>query len=156
MSLTVDTVVPAQINAATAADSAGGRRADCRLMAAVRFAVTRYCRARLGCGDHAAEVAHTVCRMVAAVRPDAGDEATLTAFVYRTAAAAVNTAVAAGGADAAGLPGQLALLPADQREVLVLRVAVGLSVEQAAVALGATPDAVRHVQHRALQQLRTA
>jgi RNA polymerase sigma-70 factor (ECF subfamily) len=156
VNLAVDTVVPAQTNASTAADSAGGRRVDYRLMAAVRPAIARYCRARLGRGDHAAEVARAVCRTVAARRPGAGDEDTLAAFVYRTASAAVNTAVTAVGVDAAGLPAQLALLPAEQREVLVLRVAVGLSVEQAAVALGATPDVVRHVQHQALQQLRTA
>jgi RNA polymerase sigma-70 factor, ECF subfamily len=38
--------------------------------------------------------------------------------------------------------------------VLVLRIAVGMSVEETAAAVGSTPDAVRVTQHRALNQLR--
>ena len=152
MSLTVDTIVPAQVTAATAADAAGDRRAGHRVLAAVRPSVVRYCRARLGRGAHAAAVARVVCRTVADTLPDIDNEATITAFVYRTAAAAVD----AEPADLTGLPTQLAQLPRNQREVLVLRVAVGLSLEQAATALGTTPDAVRHVQHQALQHLRAA
>jgi RNA polymerase sigma-70 factor (ECF subfamily) len=41
-----------------------------------------------------------------------------------------------------------------QRDVLVLRVAVGLSAEETAVAVGSTPGAVRVTQHRALIRLR--
>jgi RNA polymerase sigma-70 factor (ECF subfamily) len=41
-----------------------------------------------------------------------------------------------------------------QREVLVLRVAVGMSAEETAVAVGSTPGAVRVTQHRALNRLR--
>ncbi len=153
MSLTVDALLPAQVTAATAADSAD-RRADYRLMAAIRPAVARYCRARLGCGDRAEEVARAVWRTIAATPPDSADEVAVTAFVYRTAAAAVDAASA--HADPVGLRGPLALLPPAQREVLVLRVAVGLSAERTAAALGATPDAVRRVQHQALQRLRAA
>jgi RNA polymerase sigma-70 factor, ECF subfamily len=150
VSLTVDTVVPAQVTAATAADTAGDRRAGYRVMAAVRPSVVRYCRARLGRGAHAVDVARVVCRTVADTLPDTDDEATITAFVYRTAAAAVD----AEATGLTGLPAQFARLPRNQREVLVLRVAVGLSLEQAAAALGTTPDEVRHVQHHALQHLR--
>jgi RNA polymerase sigma-70 factor (ECF subfamily) len=150
VSLGVDTFLPVQVTAATAVDAAGGRT-NYRLMAAVRPAVARYCRARLGCDDRADGVARAVCRTVATTPPDAFDEAVLIPFVYRTAAAAVDAEVVAGSA---GLPAQLAALPPTQREVLVLRVAVGLSVEHTAAALGATPEAVRHVQHHALQQLR--
>lgn len=39
------------------------------------------------------------------------------------------------------------------RELLVLRVAVGMSVDETARALGMTERAVRLGQHRALQQL---
>lgn len=46
-------------------------------------------------------------------------------------------------------------LPEAQREILVLRVAVGLSTEQTAAALEMTPGAVRVAQHRALARLRT-
>jgi RNA polymerase sigma-70 factor, ECF subfamily len=50
----------------------------------------------------------------------------------------------------------LQLLTPRQREVLILRVAVGLSAEETAEAVGSTPGAVRVAQHRALNQLRAA
>lgn len=49
----------------------------------------------------------------------------------------------------------LALLPIKQREILVLRVVVGLSAEETAAAVGSTPGAVRVAQHRALARLKT-
>jgi RNA polymerase sigma-70 factor (ECF subfamily) len=48
----------------------------------------------------------------------------------------------------------LAQLPDTQRELLILRVAVGLSAEQTGAALGMSPGAVRVAQHRALARLR--
>ena len=45
-------------------------------------------------------------------------------------------------------------LPHNLRELLVLRVAVGLSAEETGRALGMTPGAVRVAQHRALTRLR--
>jgi RNA polymerase sigma-70 factor (ECF subfamily) len=48
----------------------------------------------------------------------------------------------------------LDLLPDKQREILVLRVVVGLSAEETAEAVGSTPGAVRVAQHRALARLR--
>jgi RNA polymerase sigma-70 factor, ECF subfamily len=149
VSLSVDTRLPLQITPASAAD-AGARGIDVRLMAEVRPAVTRYCRARLGCAERAADLARAVCRTITATAPSTGDEAALTAFVYRTAATAVD------GAELTGLPVQLAQLPPAEREVLVLRVAVGLSLERTAAALGASPELVRRVQHQALQHLRSA
>jgi RNA polymerase sigma-70 factor (ECF subfamily) len=50
----------------------------------------------------------------------------------------------------------LQVLPAKQREILVLRVVVGLSAEETAAAVGSTPGAVRVTQHRALARLRRA
>jgi RNA polymerase sigma-70 factor (ECF subfamily) len=50
----------------------------------------------------------------------------------------------------------LRVLPARQREILVLRAAVGLSAEDTATAVGTTPGAVRVIQHRALARLRRA
>src|ERR1700754_4319667 len=47
-------------------------------------------------------------------------------------------------------------LPEKQREILVLRVVVGLSAEETAEAVGSTPGAVRVAQHRALAKLRKA
>lgn len=46
-------------------------------------------------------------------------------------------------------------LPEAQQEILRLRVAVGLTAEETAVALGMTPGAVRVAQHRALTKLRS-
>jgi RNA polymerase sigma-70 factor (ECF subfamily) len=46
-------------------------------------------------------------------------------------------------------------LPEKQREIVVLRVVVGLSAEETAEAVGSTPGAVRVAQHRALVRLRT-
>lgn len=48
----------------------------------------------------------------------------------------------------------LRLLTPRQREVLVLRIAVGLSAEETAAAVRSTPGAVRVTQHRALNRLR--
>ena len=50
----------------------------------------------------------------------------------------------------------LQLLTPRQREVLILRVVVGLSAEETADAVGSTPGAVRVTQHRALNRLRAA
>jgi RNA polymerase sigma-70 factor, ECF subfamily len=49
----------------------------------------------------------------------------------------------------------LARLPAQQRELLALRVLFGLSAEETGRALGMSPGAVRVAQHRALARLRT-
>ncbi len=48
----------------------------------------------------------------------------------------------------------LDLLPDHQRELLLLRVAAGLSAEETGAALGMTSGAVRVAQHRALARLR--
>lgn len=44
----------------------------------------------------------------------------------------------------------------EQREVVVLRIVVGLSVEEVAAVVGRRPGAVRALQHRALRQLRAS
>ncbi|MBD0322825.1 MAG: hypothetical protein ICV72_05475, partial [Aldersonia sp.] len=45
-------------------------------------------------------------------------------------------------------------ISARHREILVLRLVVGLSAEETAVAIGSTAGAVRVAQHRALQKLK--
>jgi RNA polymerase sigma-70 factor, ECF subfamily len=50
----------------------------------------------------------------------------------------------------------LEILPDKQREILILRVVVGLSAEETAEAVGSTAGAVRVAQHRALARLKTA
>ena len=49
----------------------------------------------------------------------------------------------------------LAVLPDKQREILTLRIVVGLSAEETAEAVGSTPGAVRVAQHRALARLKS-
>ncbi|MGQ0843710.1 MAG: RNA polymerase sigma factor ShbA [Sporichthyaceae bacterium] len=58
-------------------------------------------------------------------------------------------------ADAARARALLDRLPDHLRELMVLRVAVGLSAEETGRALNMTPGAVRVAQHRALNRLRT-
>jgi RNA polymerase sigma-70 factor (ECF subfamily) len=50
----------------------------------------------------------------------------------------------------------LGTLPPRQREILILRLVVGLSAQETATAVGLTPTAVRVTQHRALAKLRGA
>ncbi len=50
--------------------------------------------------------------------------------------------------------GNLAILPEKQREILILRVVVGMSAEETAEAVGSTAGAVRVAQHRALARLK--
>jgi RNA polymerase sigma-70 factor (ECF subfamily) len=50
----------------------------------------------------------------------------------------------------------LRLLPEKQREILVLRVVVGLTADQTAAVVNTSPGAVRVAQHRALTRLRRA
>ena len=52
------------------------------------------------------------------------------------------------------LDAQRAKLPEKQREILVLRLIVGLSADETAVAVDSTAGAVRVAQHRALTKLR--
>lgn len=48
----------------------------------------------------------------------------------------------------------LETLPEKQREILVLRLVVGMSAEETAEAVGSSPGAVRVAQHRALAKLK--
>jgi RNA polymerase sigma-70 factor (ECF subfamily) len=57
--------------------------------------------------------------------------------------------------DARQLHALLETLPEAHRDVLVLRVAVGLSAEETGSVLGMSPGAVRVTQHRALARLRS-
>ncbi|MEC4017450.1 sigma-70 family RNA polymerase sigma factor [Streptomyces sp. H27-D2] len=56
--------------------------------------------------------------------------------------------------DAAWAKKLLANLPDNQRELVLLRVAVGLTAEETGQMLGMSPGAVRVAQHRALSRLR--
>jgi len=50
----------------------------------------------------------------------------------------------------------LGTLPPKQREILVLRIVLGMSAEETADTVNSTPGAVRVAQHRALSRLRKA
>ena len=58
------------------------------------------------------------------------------------------------GSVAGTMAALLGTLPVNQQEILRLRVAVGLSADETASALGMTAGAVRVAQHRALTKLR--
>ncbi|MBH0777511.1 sigma-70 family RNA polymerase sigma factor [Nocardia takedensis] len=49
----------------------------------------------------------------------------------------------------------LATLPEKHREILILRLVMGLSAEETAVAVGSTAGAIRVAQHRALAKLKS-
>lgn len=63
-------------------------------------------------------------------------------------------ALAVLGTEVADLRPLLDQLPEAHREILVLRIALQLSAEETARAVGSTPGAVRVTQHRALTKLR--
>lgn len=129
------------------------------------------------------DVARNVCLAVLSALPGYRSQGRpFLAFVYRTAAHQVTEAEAPAArarpvvvriprqAPAADLPEQhvprdepsdrmrelLEVLPGKQRDIVLLRLVVGLSVEETAAAVGSTPGAVRAVQHRALTELRRA
>ena len=131
--------------------------------------------------DVADDVAQEVCVAVLAALPRYRDEGKpLAAFVFGVAAhkvsdvrrAAIRAAVptdtipdradgspgpeerALGAADAALARALLDRLPAQARELLLLRVAAGMTAEETGAALGMTAGAVRVAQHRALGRLR--
>ena len=152
------------------------------LLGQVRPAVLRYASARLGRRDVAEDVTQEVCIAVLTALP--GYEDTGRPFrscVFGIAAHKVADAhrVAYRGRDLPtddlpdapdDAPGPedlavrsdegrramalLGLLPEDQRELLLLRVAAGLSAEEVGDVLGMSPGAVRVAQHRALGRLR--
>lgn len=131
----------------------------------------------------AADVAQEVCMAVMTALPRYEDRgAPFEAFVYRVAAHKVADAgrvqarqpvpvdhqrsdvldsvidsaerTVVEGDQASRAWSMLACLPARLREIVMLRVGVGLSAQETADALGMTAGAVRVAQHRALRELR--
>ncbi|RKT56352.1 sigma-70 family RNA polymerase sigma factor [Saccharothrix australiensis] len=174
-----ETVAPEVVTAAVAGD----RHAVEQLLRAVRPAVLRYCRGRLGGSVLSADdVAQEACLAVLKALPRYRDEGRpFLAFVYGIAAHKVADAhrygarnrvdpvaevpdspLAEAGPELLVLRGELSeeisrlldVLPPKQREILLLRVVVGLSAEETADAVESTPGAVRVAQHRALTKLR--
>lgn len=146
---------------------AGDRAALEVLLSWMRPLVYKYCSVRLaGRGPVSAEVVNAVtydiCAAIVAALVSKENDEDILPFVYGIAAHHVVQHLRSeklGAGEAVGdLSGSLShllnLLPAKQREVLVLRVVVGLSAEETAQAVGSTPGAVRIAQHRALVNLR--
>ncbi|WP_260189009.1 sigma-70 family RNA polymerase sigma factor [Actinophytocola gossypii] len=162
----------------------GEARAAAELLARIRPGVLRYCWAHLrslGRGDVSPDdVAQDICLAVFEALPRYQDRGLpFTAFVYRIAANKVADAHRApafrpidcvperaddGGFDPAeqavlaDLSRRLLPLLNDltdaQREIIVLRVAAGLSAEETGAVLGKSAAAVRMAQSRALARLR--
>ncbi|MCK2237439.1 sigma-70 family RNA polymerase sigma factor [Crossiella sp. S99.2] len=156
----------------------GDRSAMSWLLGWIRPIVVRYCRTRIGRGTdsyaEADEVAQEVCLAVLTSLPAYRSQGRpFLAFLYGIAAHKVadrNRGDAEGQDVAGGSPDLgdevgglsenlstlLGILPPRQREVLILRVVVGMSATDAAAALEMTEKAVRAAQHRALTKLQKA
>ncbi|MDH6247794.1 sigma-70 family RNA polymerase sigma factor [Mycobacterium sp. OTB74] len=172
------------LDAVVADAVAGDPDALRKVLETIRPIVVRYCRARVGerSGLSADDVTQEVCLAVITALPRYRDQGRpFLAFVYGIAAHKVADAHRAAGRNradvtdelpdrASGDPGPeqlaidsdaaarmnalLAVLPDRQREILILRVVVGMSAEETAEALGSTAGAVRVAQHRALARLK--
>lgn len=152
------------------------------LIRAIRPRVLRYCLARLGNLAVAEDVTQEVCLAVVTALPRYRDEGhAFSAFVFGVATNKLRESARAAArrreqpaeqlpavVDEAAGPEELAArlddlrqvtalldtLPDTQREVLLLRVAAGLTVAETAQTLHMSPGAVRVTQHRALSRLR--
>ncbi|MGO4599298.1 sigma-70 family RNA polymerase sigma factor [Terrabacter sp. 2RAF25] len=154
------------------------------LLARVRDMALRYSRVRLGrfgAEDIAQDVAQEVCMAVVTALPTYEERGLpFEAFVYTITSrklADAQRAAMRGPAPVADIPDGPAdgpspesvaimrddaatamtlmrQLPPQQREILTLRVAVGMSTDETAAALGMSAGAVRVAQHRALGKLR--
>lgn len=174
----------AELDALAGRAGGGDRAALEQLLALIRPIVMRYCRARMGAGiglmtpeDVAQDILIAICGALKRYRPDTR----AMSLVYGIARNKVVDAFRAAGRDQSDptdslpetvdagrgpdmeavlntevdeLRALLARLPAAQREVLVLRVALGFSAEEAARTVGSTSGAVRVTQHRAMAKLR--
>lgn len=155
-----------------------------RVLEAVRPLVVRYCRDRIDAkpgAEDADDVVQDVCLALVKALPGQPAKRPLSKVVRGIARHAVDAARKAAerrqddpvpeipdGADAAPDPEHQALrheltermaqllqvIPEKQREIVVLRVVVGLTAEETAAVVGSTAGAVRVAQHRALGHLR--
>lgn len=153
------------LNSAAVAAVEGDEMAAEHLLAALQPMIVRYCRARVGrngngfaAADH---LARTVCLAVLTALPThVTERRPLLPLVYGVARHVIansrhtSTAASLEHATDGRHTALIRTLPARQREVLTLRVAVGLSVEDTALATGLTPDAVRAATHQAMAGLR--
>ena len=145
--------------------AAGDQAALARIMAIIQPPLLRYTRARITGGRHpnAEDVTQEICLAVATSIPKvadahrffARDVANPTEDVPETEHDSFTPeqfALVSEGSNRVRL--LLDSLNDKAREVITLRVFVGLSAEETAEIVGSTPGAVRVVQHRALASLR--
>jgi RNA polymerase sigma-70 factor (ECF subfamily) len=159
---------------AEAAD--GDQRALRELAAIVEPFVNYYCRIHLGTSQTAQQVAQGISGKILKTLPSyLRSRAPFWGYVYGVTARAVVDAQRYTSPERSdpvhmyeGPAGQqlvvpgcarsvaqlLATLPSEQREVLVLRVPLRLTVEDTAKIVGMSPATVRLIQHRALNRLR--
>jgi len=159
---------------AEAAD--GDQRALRELAGIVVPFVDHYCRIHLGTTPAARQVAQGISGKILKTLPSyLRSRAPFWGYVYGVTARAVADAQRYTSPEHSdpvhmfeGPPGQqlvdpgrarsvaqlLAALPSEQREVLILRVPLRLTVEDTAKIVGISPATVRLIQHRALNRLR--
>ena len=166
----------ARLHALIAEAADGDQRALKELAAIVVPFVDHYCRVHLGATETAQQVAQGISGTILNTLPSyLRSRAPFWGYVYGVAIRAVADAqqyTSPEHSDAVrlgeGPPRQqlvdpdcaqsvaqlLATLPSEQREVLVLRVPLRLTVEDTAKIVGTSPATVRLIQHRALNRLR--
>jgi RNA polymerase sigma-70 factor (ECF subfamily) len=183
-SLPIDQVHALSLRALATAATGGDSDATDVLLVRVRQLALRYARARLmrhGAEDLAQDVAQEVCMAVIAALPTFEHRGSpFEAFVYSVAShklADAQRTLLRGPTPVAEFPDRvdhsggpedravardelrrvmslLDQLPTSSREILILRVAMGMSAEETAAALGMSAGAVRVAQHRALAKVR--
>lgn len=128
-----------------------------RALGSVRVMVVGQCRAELGplLGfDAADEVAAGLCGAVlAALRRPANRGRPVLRIVYEETVRGI-AGVRSDISSTAGTSTNLDCVGQRERALLALRLVVGLTVEQVAVAMGSTAAQIRFDQHRALSALR--
>jgi len=141
--------------------AAGDQRALTALAAIVVPVVKHYCRVHLGTTEAAEQVAQGISRTIIKTLPSyLRSRAPFWGYVYGVTARAVadaqryTTPEHSYPGSARLLAQLLATLPTEQREVLILRIPLRLSVDDTAKIVGTSPATVRLIQHRALNRLR--
>jgi RNA polymerase sigma-70 factor (ECF subfamily) len=141
--------------------AAGDQRALTALASIVVPVVKHYCRVHLGTSEAAEQVAQGISRTIIKTLPSyLRSRAPFWGYVYGVTARAVadaqryTTPEHSYPGSARLLAQLLATLPTEQREVLILRIPLRLSVDDTAKIVGTSPATVRLIQHRALNRLR--
>ncbi|WP_257016469.1 sigma-70 family RNA polymerase sigma factor [Rhodococcus sp. ACS1] len=159
---------PEDLDTAVRRASEGDKKAIAAIRENVMPLVLRYISARAGKpGAESERLAEEVWTRIATALPAyEGTGRPFMAFVYGIAAHSVAedqrhaTAERSGGAtdqtteSARQMNDLLATLPAKHREILILRLVVGMTAEETAAAVGSTPGAVRVAQKRAITKLK--